>query len=121
MIAAMQSSFSDLAAQTVSIGDNRRALRVTFADGQSVDVSADRLRMRCRCATCSRARIDGTFAPAAHGIEIEQATPIGQYGVNLTFSDGHARGIFPFAYLAELAAFQAVAEPALTAPAGNDR
>lgn len=64
--------------------------------------------MQCRCAVCSRARIDGTFAPATQGLEIEQATPIGHYGLNIAFSDGHARGIFPFAYLAELAAFEAL-------------
>jgi prepilin-type processing-associated H-X9-DG protein len=63
--------------------------------------------MQCRCAICSRARFDGTFAPATQGVEIEQATPIGHYGLNIAFSDGHARGIFPFAYLAELASFEA--------------
>ena len=64
--------------------------------------------MQCRCAVCTRARIDGTFAPATQGIEIAQATPIGHYGLNIAFSDGHTRGIFPFAYLAELAAFEAM-------------
>lgn len=114
IIAAMQSDFSDLAAHAAAIGDGRRVLRVTLSDGQSLDVGADRLRLQCRCAICRRARIDGTFAPAAKGIEIDQATPIGQYGVNLAFSDGHSRGIFPFTYLAELAVFQAVAEEPLT-------
>jgi prepilin-type processing-associated H-X9-DG protein len=120
-IAIMNPHFRDPAAQSVSIANRRRLLRVTFADGQSCNVGADRLRMHCRCATCSRARIDGTFAPLAEEIEIEQATPIGQYGVNLAFSDGHARGIFPFAYLAELAVFEAAPEQALTASAGNGR
>lgn len=116
----MQSTLADLAAQTVSIGHGRRVLRVTFPDGQSLDVGAERLRMQCRCAVCSRARIDGTFQPATQEIEIEQVTPIGQYAVNLVFSDGHARGIFPFAYLAELAAFQAVPGETL-AKAPDDR
>jgi DUF971 family protein len=110
----MNPHFRDPAAQSVSIANRRRLLRVTFADGQSCNVGADRLRMHCRCATCSRARIDGTFAPLAEEIEIEQATPIGQYGVNLA-------GIFPFAYLAELAVFEAAPEQALTASAGNGR
>ena len=117
----MQQDFSDLAAQTVSIHDGRRVLRVTYSDGQAVDIGADRLRMQCRCAICSRARIDGTLAPATQDIEIEHATPIGQYGVNLAFSDGHARGIFPFAYLAELAAFQAIPGEPLAEAASDDR
>ncbi len=108
----MQPSLSDRAGQTasvqtVSVHAERRILRVTLSEGRSFEVGAKRLRMQCRCAVCSRARIEGTFAPAARDIEIEQATPIGQYGLNLAFSDGHTRGIFPFAYLAELAAFQA--------------
>jgi DUF971 family protein len=117
----MQPDFSDPAAQTVSIRDGRRVLRVTSPDGQSLDVDATLLRMQCRCAVCTRARIDGTFAPAAQDIEIEQVTPIGQYGVNLAFSDGHARGIFPFAYLTELAAFQAIPGEPLAEAASDDR
>jgi DUF971 family protein len=107
IIPAMQPSLGDPAAQSVSIGSGGRVLRVIFADGQSFDVGADRLRMQCRCAMCTRARIDGTFAPATQGIEIAQATPIGHYGLNIAFSDGHTRGIFPFAYIAELTAFEA--------------
>ncbi len=91
---------------TVLVHEDRRALRLNVS-GQSFDIGADRLRAGCRCALCTRARIDGTFAPVLSRIEIEQVTAIGQYGLNLVFSDGHARGIFPFTYLAELADFQA--------------
>ena len=118
MIPVMQPNLNDLTAQTVSTADGRRVLRVTLSDGRSLDISADRLRTRCRCAICSRARIDGTFV-TVEGIRIEQVTPIGQYGVNLAFSDGHVRGIFPFAYLAELAAFEAVPDEASTDDAGR--
>jgi DUF971 family protein len=107
IIRAMQTTSSELVAQTVSLLAGRRVLRVTSPDGQSRDVDAALMRSQCRCAVCTRARIDGTFLPAAKDIEIEQVTPIGQYGLNVSFSDGHARGIFPLAYLAELAAFQA--------------
>jgi prepilin-type processing-associated H-X9-DG protein len=75
--------------------------------------------MQCRCAICSRARVDGAFAPATLGIEIVQATPIGHYGLNIAFSDGHARGIFPFTYLAELAAFEALPGEAPVKPSGT--
>ena len=87
-------------------------------EGLSIS-TADRLRMQCRCAICSRARMDGTFAPATHGIEIVQATPIGHYGLNIAFSDGHARGIFPFTYLAELAAFEALPGETPVKPSGT--
>jgi prepilin-type processing-associated H-X9-DG protein len=32
---------------------------------------------------------------------------VGRYAVNLAFSDGHARGIYPWAYLRELAGLPA--------------
>jgi prepilin-type processing-associated H-X9-DG protein len=34
---------------------------------------------------------------------IEAVNAIGTYGVNIAFSDGHARGIYPWPYLAALA------------------
>lgn len=114
----MQPVVSASATQTVSIHDGRRTLRIALSDGRALDLAADRLRMHCRCAICRRAQIDGTFAPATREIEIEQATPIGHYGLNIGFSDGHARGIFPFAYLAELAAFEAVTDKTLVERSG---
>ena len=105
----MQPAPSNLAVQTVSIGDGQRVLRLTFSDGQSLAIEADRLRSHCRCAICTRARFDGTFVPK-EGLQIEQAAPIGQYGLNLAFSDGHTRGIYPFAFLAELAATEVIAD-----------
>jgi len=108
----MQTTCDDPAAH-ISIDQRRRLLSVTFPDGRSVDIPADRLRNHCRCAICSRARIDNTFQPAAAEIQIDQVTPVGAYGVNIVFSDGHTRGIFPFAYLAELAAFRAVSAETL--------
>jgi prepilin-type processing-associated H-X9-DG protein len=34
---------------------------------------------------------------------VTQIDPLGGYAVNLGFSDGHARGIFPWVYLRDLA------------------
>jgi prepilin-type processing-associated H-X9-DG protein len=33
---------------------------------------------------------------------IEHVSPMGCYGINIGFSDGHARGIYPWAYLSQL-------------------
>jgi prepilin-type processing-associated H-X9-DG protein len=104
---SMPSATEPFTAQSVSISDGQRNLRVALSNGQVVRLSAELLRLNCRCASCSRARIDGTFGPELGGIAIAQASPMGAYGLNIAFTDGHARGIFPFAYLAELAAFQA--------------
>jgi DUF971 family protein len=68
----------------------------------STPLVATRLRAACRCAQCVRARIDGIFPPSFDGIAIERVSPIGSYGINIGFSDGHARGIYPWAYLSQL-------------------
>lgn len=60
------------------------------------------LRMACRCAHCTRARIDGKFPATFAGVTIQALTAMGHYGVNVAFSDGHARGIYPWSYLSEL-------------------
>jgi DUF971 family protein len=65
-------------------------------------LSAQRLRDACRCAGCTRARVDGRAAPADATIAVSAIDPVGGYGVNLGFSDGHGRGIFPWLYLREI-------------------
>ena len=33
---------------------------------------------------------------------VTAVAPIGDYAINIAFSDGHARGIYPWSYLLEL-------------------
>lgn len=79
-------------------------LQVTLDTGTAFTLPAQRLRAACRCAHCRRAQIDGLFPDAFPSVTIAQVAPIGHYAVNLGFSDGHSRGIYPWSYLAELAA-----------------
>jgi DUF971 family protein len=81
-----------------------RSLHVTFDNGTVFTLPAHRLRAACRCAHCRRAQIDGVFPGQFPSANITGVVPIGHYAVNLAFSDGHARGIYPWSYLAELAA-----------------
>jgi DUF971 family protein len=81
---------ADLAAITLrSSGDRESA------------VTAERLRLACKCAHCIRARIDSRFPLAFPGIAIVGVTDLG-YGLNIAFSDGHWRGIYPKSYLLDL-------------------
>ena len=66
-------------------------------------LSAERLRSLCRCAWCTRDRITDSFPASFDAVTIAAVAPIGGHGLHITFSDGHARGIFPFAYLSEIA------------------
>jgi prepilin-type processing-associated H-X9-DG protein len=85
----------------IVVSDKLDFLELTMADG-TVRLPAERLRAACRCAHCLRARIDGVFATAFDGIAITQVAPIGDYAINIAFSDGHARGIYPWSMLLEL-------------------
>lgn len=60
------------------------------------------LRRRCRCAECRSLQLRG-HEPVWDGVSLQGAVAMG-YGVQLRFSDGHERGIFPWGYLVEIAA-----------------
>jgi DUF971 family protein len=64
------------------------------------------LRRACRCAQCRRLRIEGAPIPVGDGVLVVRAEPMG-YGVQLVFSDQHARGIYPWSYFDELASTDA--------------
>lgn len=87
---------------TVSRGG--RELAMTFADGGAASVPAETMRLKCRCAWCTRARVDGRFPDSFDGAAIVGVAPIGAYAAHVTFADGHDRGIFPWTYLRALAA-----------------
>ncbi len=77
-------------------------LVVRWSRNHEVSFSAERLRSACKCAHCTRARIDDRFPERFPGIAIVGVTDLG-YGVNIAFSDGHWRGIYPRSYLMDLA------------------
>jgi prepilin-type processing-associated H-X9-DG protein len=82
---------------------DRMRLGIAWGDSNAVEVSAPRLRAACRCAWCTRVRIDGTFAASFEAITNDRLAPVGDYAINIAFSDGHARGIYPWAYLQSIA------------------
>ncbi|WP_306308054.1 MULTISPECIES: DUF971 domain-containing protein [Methylobacterium] len=77
-------------------------LRLAWPDGETGALSAEALRLACRCAWCTRDRIEGLFPARFEAVCVTRLDPMGGYAVNLGFSDGHARGIFPWSYLRDL-------------------
>ena len=77
-------------------------LRVHWPDRSAV-LSANRLRVHCRCADCVKLRRAGRPVAGAQAVSLTDATPVGSYGVQLHFDDGHERGIYPWSLLRELA------------------
>jgi prepilin-type processing-associated H-X9-DG protein len=86
----------------ISVSADLSVLELGFADGGTVRLNAERLRGACKCAHCLRARIDGVFPASFSGIAITEVAPIGGYAINIGFSDGHARGIYPWNLLVGL-------------------
>ncbi|MFG1266402.1 gamma-butyrobetaine hydroxylase-like domain-containing protein [Xanthobacter versatilis] len=74
------------------------------APALGASLSAPALRAACRCAACVADQARGTFSADFAGVTLTHVAPFGAHGLNLSFSDGHARGVYPFAYLAALAA-----------------
>ncbi|MDP3692702.1 gamma-butyrobetaine hydroxylase-like domain-containing protein [Bradyrhizobium sp.] len=103
-IASNPSTASAAAPMQVSISEDLAFLDLAMGDGSAIRLTAERLRTACKCAHCIRARIDGVFPERFDGIAIVQAAPVGGYAVNLAFSDGHARGIYPWTFLLGLGA-----------------
>lgn len=87
---------------SIAISHDARQLTISLASGQTLSLNAERLRTACRCAHCRRAQYENTFPERFDGVAIDRCEPMGHYGINIVFSDGHARGIFPWTYLASL-------------------
>jgi DUF971 family protein len=83
-----------------------RTLSITWADGAESDYDVRALRLTCACAQCvdewsGEGRLDPAAVPAdVHPLRIEG---VGRYALQITWSDGHASGIYPFRRLRELA------------------
>ena len=77
-------------------------LVVRTTQNDEVRITAEQLRLSCKCAHCTRARFDDRFPEAFPGIAITEIGDLG-YGLNISFSDGHNRGIYPKPYLLSLA------------------
>lgn len=80
------------------------AIDILWMDGIMQQLSGALLRQSCRCAECVARRRDGTFTPEmSAGTKVVGIVPVGSYATQFVFSDGHARGIFPWQYLKSLA------------------
>lgn len=80
----------DLAAQCLSIG---------WLDEHESVFAGAYLRFVCPCAGC-RGHAPGDVEPPAweqvKDVRIAGAAPVGGYGLQFTFSDGHGSGIYAF-------------------------
>lgn len=88
--------------QNLETSDAGRALLVCWADGRRDRIDAQVLWSECPSAKGRRRRLDGLHLGTAASLTIVKLEPVGHYGINIAFSDGHDRGIYPWDLLAQL-------------------
>ena len=72
---------------------------LVFSDGRELSAKAWDLRANCACAVCvSEVTGDRLIDPKTIPADInpEEILPLGNYAVGITWSDGHASGIYPY-------------------------
>ncbi|MBT0962227.1 DUF971 domain-containing protein [Denitromonas iodatirespirans] len=103
----------------IGITDHRASavLLIAWNDGHTSALPHGLLRQRCRCASCTQAARQGAPLPApAAVIDIH---PMAENGLHLVFADGHARGLYPWAYLRALGDEQRRAEGRVSTKVGS--
>ena len=93
---------------------------ITWADGHASHYDFPYLRDSCPCAMCNDEREKKTksgpqaapftalpmFKPR---VTAQAASPVGNYAIQIQFSDSHATGIFSFSHLREICPCEACA------------
>ncbi|HWV14966.1 MAG TPA: gamma-butyrobetaine hydroxylase-like domain-containing protein [Cellvibrio sp.] len=79
----------------------QKQLIIDWPTGEQHILCHGQLRAACRCAGCRRREFNGQILLLSGDLHILQITAMPQ-GLQLLFSDGHNRGIFPWQYLFEL-------------------
>ncbi|MCM5678667.1 DUF971 domain-containing protein [Schlegelella sp. S2-27] len=78
------------------------AVELAWSDGARAVLSGAALRSACRCAGCERVRRSGGRVDAPVAVRVVDLRPMGEGAVQICFSDGHERGVYPWVYLRDL-------------------
>jgi DUF971 family protein len=85
----------------IRLTQGRKQLEIEWLDGARSSLDAGYLRAHCRSSRAVRRSLDGTDT-APDDLRITDVQMVGAYAVNLAFSDGDDRGIYPWPYLRAL-------------------
>jgi DUF971 family protein len=88
---------------TISLNGATATLDLVW-DGRPAVLSHRTLRRSCRCSVCENMRrATNAVLPVPADVKLLKIEPVGPAAVHLVFSDGHARGIYPWTYLKQMA------------------
>lgn len=80
-----------------------RELRLIWSDGHQAAYPYDYVRGYCPCAGCQgHTPSEIRFQPPAGPVEPWTIEPVGNYGISIQWSDGHATGIYRFDFLRQI-------------------
>lgn len=95
----------------IGLGQKSGQLRLLWSDGLQAQLDSMRLRGACRCAACESQRRAGRPPVPPADTVLTELRPVGEFGLQLCFSDGHDRGIYPWTYLHALSGASPFQEP----------
>ena len=87
---------------SLTASEDAQTLLISWTSGEETSVPASVLRRRARDAWTRREEIDFGTVRVDPGIRITALQQVGMGGVNVHFSDGHDKAIYPFEYLRTL-------------------
>jgi DUF971 family protein len=92
-------------------------ISIRWAGGEFHEISSEKLRTNCPCATCKELRGDTSHAKPLTGkksslmivesskdeeTRLDEIWGVGQYAIGMKWGDGHTTGIYTFDKLHEL-------------------
>lgn len=83
------------------------ALELFWSSQDAASISAQRLREAARDAGAVRQRLETGALVAPADLTIAFIQPMGSMGLNIGFSDGHDRAVYPWDYLRALSRAEA--------------
>lgn len=88
--------------EEIRLAKARTGITIRWRDGVTHYLGADLLRRHGRSASAIRNRLEGAVPSAINPVRISRVEPVGGYALNLGFSDGEERSIFPWPLLRSL-------------------
>lgn len=83
--------------------NGNRTLYIKWEDNTESEISLEKLRKLCPCATCKieREKQSANYIPifGKSQVTVKSIKPVGSYAVSISWMDGHSTGIYEYTYL----------------------
>ena len=88
----------------ITVTDKGRTLEVLFDNGETVRLTAERLRVESPSAEVQgHSPREKRIVTGKENVAIVDVQPVGNYAIKIVFDDGHDTGLYSWDYLRKLA------------------